>query len=97
MIIALAICTNKQMFQFVRELPPEFVANDESASHIAGYALDNLAKQCDPTEVFTNAMVNALRVEDQEFATLVRNWIYKHLEVEPTSVSAVATGPTGQA
>jgi len=91
MIIALAICTDKQLFQFVRELPSDYPTDDETASVIAGYALDNLSKSCDQTEVFTNAMVTTLQVEDQGFANLIRNWIYKHLEVEPTKVSAVHT------
>jgi hypothetical protein len=87
--IAIAVTTTKQLMQFIPVLTPELLAEPDIASRIASYTLDSLSKRCDPEENFTNAMVTAVDPADQPFATEVRDWIYRHLGVEPSAVKPV--------
>lgn len=89
MKIAIAICTTRQLMQFIPTLKPEALADPEIASKIAGFALDKIAGVCSPEEKFHNAMVTAVEPEDQPFANEVRDWIYKHLGVESTEAMPV--------
>lgn len=89
MKIAIAICTTKQLMQFIPELKPEAVADPDIASKIAGFALDKISGVCSPDERFHNAMVTAIDEVDQPFANDVRDWIYKHLGVEATPAMPV--------
>lgn len=86
MIIAIAICTTKQLMQFIPTLTPELMADPDIASKIADYTLDGLSQRCDKEELFTNAMVTAVNPADQPFAQEVRDWIYRHLGTEPSEV-----------
>lgn len=87
MIIAIAVCTTKQLMQFIPTMTPELLADEDIASKLANYTLDNLSKRCDKDEQFTNAMVTAVDPADQPFAQSVRDWIYRHLGAEPSVVS----------
>lgn len=89
MKIAIAICTNSQLMQFIPEFKPEAVADPDLASKIAGFALDKISSVCSPDEKFNNAMVTAIDEVDQPFANDVREWIYKHLGVEATKAMPV--------
>jgi hypothetical protein len=87
MIIAIAIVTNKQLMQTIHNLTPKLLAEDNLAERIAGNALNRISDVSAPDELFANAMVTALDQADQPFAVEVRDWIYKHLKIEPTPVT----------
>lgn len=89
MKIAIAICTTRQLMQFIPDMKPEVLAEPDIASKVAGFALDKISNVCTPDEKFSNAMVTAIDEADQPFANDVRDWIYRHLGVEATPVSPV--------
>jgi len=89
MKLAIAICTTRQLMQFIPTLKPESVNDPDIASKIAGFALDKIVGVCSPDEKFHNAMVTAIDAADQPFANEVRDWIYKHLGAESTQVLPV--------
>jgi hypothetical protein len=90
MIIAIAIATDKQLMQTIHKLTPDDLADEHIAEHIAGFELNRISGLSAPEEMFSNAMVTAVNQEDQGFAYEVRDWIYKHLKLDPTPVTKTA-------